>query len=775
MPSSDPRSYVKAVPLPIPSQKGIHIQARSDKVFNPCVPSREDVRKWNYDRRLQQMKDQGFYALNCIPYKGLGDPIYLDEKKMVLDSLGQLTGEETESSSSSNEEEEEICPAIPATQASLAAAKSYLSRTRKDLNTLNKELVKGRSMIRNVQLGHSLFYMIKQERLNKKAAKEEEMRQKIELARTALQPPKSSSSEDETDTEEDTDRENIDNYLGADILALDHPDLNPDELNSVGRQSRSLVVSAKSVMSLRRKKKKKPLVPRPYTPMHTNLAEITAEKEEISCPAIFRQLCVLNWILDAMNNSEGNNMGPISTCWRLNELEIGGYKVPVKKIREDKKSDWEKFVTSSSRAKKESVSKYLRLSRPSQRHLTHPRMSIQSNLSPSSSSTQVNIMEQPTDNQGENIPAADSMSDVPETDEDEALYKTSVFKFLDEYYDSLRHQAELEEQKKRAFGTGEASTDQEQIIQSEPTKHKHRDGYHSKNKSEKHIPKQESESSKSRSLDKSINNAVILSKNSQAEQPMSEDNKAFNRRSSLVERLHEEFKETREELAMHLHGALDQMERERYTKCQKKFSTLNTGSVSFHRAVEAMRKKGRQLSIRPEDIRRQSSFKGHWYSDLLNSLPYDLKDLWYYKIVLHKLSKHGLVILDDDEVGSLNRHSVLNFLKALQNLRTWEICHPDISAAIEFCREKIVDMTVKEYEDWFSKAFPQIHRPMTAPAVVSRGHVSAEGKKIEPPKSAGSNNYRLGLGINSRANSFVSVANGSQGRVRMTQSAVLKT
>lgn len=42
------------------------------------------------------------------------------------------------------------------------------------------------------------------------------------------------------------------------------------------------------------------------------------------------------------------------------------------------------------KAKKESVSKYLRLSRPSQRHLTHPRMSIQSNLSPSSSSTQVN-------------------------------------------------------------------------------------------------------------------------------------------------------------------------------------------------------------------------------------------------------------------------------------------------------------------------------------------------------------------------------------------------
>ena len=44
------------------------------------------------------------------------------------------------------------------------------------------------------------------------------------------------------------------------------------------------------------------------------------------------------------------------------------------------------------------------------------------------------------------------------------------------------------------------------------------------------------------------------------------------------------------------------------------------------------------------------------------------------------------------------KQSAYKFLEVLGGLRDWEVCSPDISAAIEFCRERIVDMNIEEYE-----------------------------------------------------------------------------
>ena len=55
-----------------------------------------------------------------------------------------------------------------------------------------------------------------------------------------------------------------------------------------------------------------------------------------------------------------------------------------------------------------------------------------------------------------------------------------------------------------------------------------------------------------------------------------------------------------------------------------------------------------------------------------------------------------------------NKQSAYKFLMVLSGLRDWEVCAPDISAAIEFCREKIVEMPVEEYEDWFHQQFPKV-------------------------------------------------------------------
>ncbi|RUS71523.1 hypothetical protein EGW08_020708, partial [Elysia chlorotica] len=233
----DPRSYVKAEPLPIPPATGLKLQARSDTVFNPTVPSRDDVRKWNYHRRKMQMSEQGFNALNYKPYKGIGDPFYLDEKKLILHSLGQWDENQEWETSSSSEEEDENTSSADAPKASMTAAKFVLRRTRKDLNTLNKEVVKGRSMIRNVRLGHGLFDLIRQERLAKKVAAAAEKKKSLEQQRNQWQAARDSSSDadsdagcdvnaNQSDLDEDLGKdEDLENYFGPSI---------PDNHNDVG-------------------------------------------------------------------------------------------------------------------------------------------------------------------------------------------------------------------------------------------------------------------------------------------------------------------------------------------------------------------------------------------------------------------------------------------------------------------------------------------------------------------------------------------------------------
>ncbi|XP_021344970.1 uncharacterized protein LOC110444946 isoform X2 [Mizuhopecten yessoensis] len=85
---------------------------------------------------------------------------------------------------------------------------------------------------------------------------------------------------------------------------------------------------------------------------------------------------------------------------------------------------------------------------------------------------------------------------------------------------------------------------------------------------------------------------------------------------------------------------------------------------------------------------------------------------------MYKLARYGLQ--DDHKKrrrmeGSGQQHSMLKFIKVLGTLREWEICSPDISAAVEFAREKIIDMSIEDFEAWFQTQFPKVVRPQTAP------------------------------------------------------------
>ncbi|WAR16454.1 CCD60-like protein [Mya arenaria] len=487
----DPRSYVRPVPLPIPASKGQKLLARDTINFNPQYPSREEVRQNNYNRRQYQMSAMGFRSANHKPYIGIGDPFYLDEKKMILHALGQWAEDEISTSSSSEESDDEREDGDHAPKPAFTAAKFVLRRSRRDLNTLNKAVVHGRSMIRNVSLGHGLFDLVNKEKQSKRLALEEELRRKQEQQRNAFKPPKNESDDDsDEDLDADVDLTSYmvpvapptfvtqptesDEELGiVNDNASDSdqsPEREPEIVTFSGLQraeeeeeyvrARSALVTSEMTSSYSRpvsRRKKKQETPRPYTPQHTNLSTNISTREsimedgdqeaDITKDALFRQLCVLHWILEAMSTE--STMSPIMACWSLND--IGGSRAPTKKVQKERSRDrtqemsWEQFLTKdTSRVSKRLSTQRLSRSPHMRRGLMHgaSKNSGQSSATGSQlgSATGLNTLPGQSLNV-RNHGDGDLLSPRLE-EEDDPAYNQSIFKFLDDYYESLKREEE---------------------------------------------------------------------------------------------------------------------------------------------------------------------------------------------------------------------------------------------------------------------------------------------------------------------------------------------
>ncbi|XP_060590035.1 coiled-coil domain-containing protein 60-like isoform X7 [Ruditapes philippinarum] len=795
--SKDPKSYVRPVPLPVPSCKGVKLLARDKLNFNLESPSREEVFISNYFRRQNQLSNMGFRSASHKPYMGIGDPFYLDEKKMILHALGQWTEEHASSSSSSDESDEEEEKKDTAPKPAFTAAKFVLRRSRKDLNTLNKAVVHGRNMIRNVSLGHGLFDLIDKEKQHKKEASEEAIRKRREQLRNEFQPPKT-ESDDDTDDDMNSDVD-LANYMVpvAPPTFLTQQQMDTDEelgiVNDNGSESdqsperepeiitfsgmalaeheeeyqraRSAMVTSEMTSYSRpvSRRKKKQETPRPYTPQHTNLSanismrESVADSEpdlDITRDALFRQLCVLHWILEAMSTDPPSPMTPIMSCWSL--TDIGGSRAQPKKLMRDKatESGWVNFLSkdntkkvnispkvtvanANSSSKKRytmaEVSKRLsttqRLLMNRRRPVMHTagRNSAQSSATGSvqGSNTGLNTLT----NQMSMLGARnreDDLSPRPEDEEDQ-MYNKSIFKFLDEYYESLK--TEEEAKKKNELDNKSPSSTppttpvpEKKVKDKSPKRKKKKDGNEKRLDHKVAVALGEEEKMTSRYL--RANAHMIRPKSSPALQDF-QAGLPSSKKISLCADLHNQFAECREEKALTLHDILDHKESQRLLVCKSKFVSLQgmkRHGSSFHRAVEQMRTQSWQQLRKPVNDRKKSVAKGNWYTDLLEKIPLELKQEWFYSKILQKLGNFGLPFrhrkgssFEKALVEGTGKQSIYKFIKVLEGLREWEICCPDITAAVEFCRERIVEMTVDEYESWFTQRFPKVTRPQTAP------------------------------------------------------------
>lgn len=167
------------------------------------------------------------------------------------------------------------------------------------------------------------------------------------------------------------------------------------------------------------------------------------------------------------------------------------------------------------------------------------------------------------------------------------------------------------------------------------------------------------------------------------------------------------FNEVTDEKALVLHDNLEVRDRSRLQVLERKLMCLETFN-NIYKALDQMR----TSSVVPEtetkeEMRQRVTKECKWYKDLLSNLPQGVKADRYCTIVLNRIASYGS--LEGRKISSSQ------FLKVLSTLRVWEICAPDINAAIEFVREKIVEMSELEFEDWMNAKFPQPQRPVSAP------------------------------------------------------------
>ncbi|XP_074776818.1 coiled-coil domain-containing protein 60 isoform X2 [Athene noctua] len=591
----NPQDFVCIQALPGFAQKEGKVVARSRTIYKSSEPPREQVFWESYYRRQKQFT-QGHFTPLGKPYQELGEILYTDPKKLTLYSLGQLAQEPVKKEGQEktpkevaevNTDEDSFNAELDHFQSDPLEPVKRLSpfrETEKELRTLSKALAHSRHHVNSVKQGGEYFHILHQESLERKNTLKAQQAQGTRW-RSEFQPPKYSSDEEESEEE-------INTYS----LIEDNP------LRKSGK-----------------KKKKKTL--RSFTQVYTSV--LIPSPPGAKSEHLFRQLCAIHWLLEALTLESNSSIHSILTCW--NPRDPGGCKKTVKEIEEEKLATyrWELFITNTK--KWAWKARYNPLSRKIN-EISTPHISQLSSQSsprgqtPRGSETSTVLCSE--DNIKVNVASSDVMSESAQAKEQPPLFP-SLQKVTQITIEEVSKDVHKQEDMVKKIGL--------QCCRC-------------------HI------------------GSFIKSK------------------SNLRADMRRKFTAVREEAACHLHDTLVTLERRQEDRCYQKYEALKQLKY-FRRDMERIRR----LSTRSE--REHDESRLNWFPVLLARLPESVKSDHYVQKILKKLEKYG-------KSPDLKIHPD-TFLKALADLQVWELCSPEIAAAVEFVRESIVQMPEEDFRKWF--------------------------------------------------------------------------
>lgn len=808
-------AYVKQVPPPVEAdRKGAKILARTFRpsVYNPSLPTREEVWKDGYVRRQVQMSSQGFMSVVYEPYKSIGHPVHLDSELLVTTTLGLPTkGSSGDSSTADGMLGEGM------TQSAQPAPSKYIPRRpRRDLSTLKKEIGEGRSLLQSVKLGNGLFALLRHHWEYKVTRKERALEREHEMAMMSWQ-----RTESDSDSDDYADRATPDDELQADadisryllagtqlnasgqaadpsgVAAADgdhsggvpfkiraESQQQPQQHGAADSKSRDDLLNtsdraqsapaAAAALGHSGKRRKRQLAARPYTPVHLNIASRTPLPSSTASDSLFNQLCVLHWLLEAMDIPESSMMTPLLTCWSLKE--VGGREIKNRKKHDEKKQQREaEFAALMRQGKaKEAASKRggkisdrKAIQWTLQRGASRADSAGGGTVPPSSSSPRGSIAGiEPLDGlrldestaSFQRFPEDEtSISDQPDDEPTVGgIFNSDAKRPLSSIPESAR--AILDSRKSGAAASAAVaistaaatatqigpdsrrsamSTAQQQAYNGpnhfQPTREELR---------QLELAKQLEEIARCENTPMERLSSKMLRFSGLAHAKTSKEVAEFkanclsNKAESMVSEGRQLWLDVKEEEALKLHDQLEHLDKHRLKNCQSKFLAMTTNASGFHRALSTMRLKSEMWRQEEEKLQNSQKDKhslyAEWYLDLCTITTVDQRKQWYFNEILEKLKKFGMKYHPEEKTESSSKASEIKFLAVVRSLRTWEICSPDVAAAIEFCRESVIEMAADVYEEFLRREFPSIVRSNVPSATSQRAASANSQEKVIP-------------------------------------------
>ncbi|XP_008116873.1 coiled-coil domain-containing protein 60 [Anolis carolinensis] len=646
----NPRDFVEIRPLPSPG--GLEPRGL------PEGATRRQVVLEGYRRRVRQLTGQGYFSPSGKPYQEFAGPLCLDPKRLTLQGLGQLPAEflrEEASYTDSIKADDSIRLKKP--KPTEKAPKKSISNFRnleKDLKNLHKELLHTSHLINTVKRGRGYFYTLRKEDEERKNTLLMEQQKEEERLRTELQPPKpvSSSSSDEDEIDRDLNE----------IFLTEFPFRRDTE-----------------------KKKKKRFI-QPFTPLHNGL--LAKRHPNARYESMFRQLCVLNWLLEALTLEPTYSMRPLITCW--DAKDYGGGKSTMKEINREKilQSRWEHFLTHNTAKRfgqrplfhsqgKKVARKPVARSGSKMSGLSSPHSKTTLTSSPTPGSEEVAHLASDSARDVEDIESCYSKQ-TKEEEEPMSYYLQTLIQIVHEDVAKNFSKANLLFNIKRPY-SHTVST------RSEPG-------------SEVFVGTRVKSSASSSRDDRGSPGA--MREGTPAEQRLK--GSFIRKKEELCNEMKKHFFEVAQECAFRLHDQLDILERRREERSIQKYMCLGR-LKKFRKDVERMR----QATVGKEPV--QDAEAENWFSTLLAKIPADAREDHRTQKILRKLQRFAR--------NPDLRIRPITFLKVLGGLRIWEICSPDVSSAVQFLREYVIQMPAEDFKKWL-RSRVSIPKPHSAPPAV---------------------------------------------------------
>ncbi|XP_054700421.1 coiled-coil domain-containing protein 60 isoform X3 [Grus americana] len=399
-------------------------------------------------------------------------------------------------------------------------------------------------------------------------------------------------------------------------------------------------------------KKKKKMTLRSFTPVYTSV--LTPSPPGAKSEHLFRQLCAIHWLLEALTLESNSSMHSILTCW--NPMDPGGCKKTVKEIEEEKFATymWELFITNTKKCtwKARYTPLHRKINKTSIPGIS--QLSSQSSprgQTPRGSETSTVLCSE--DNIKISVDSSDVMSESAQAKEQPLLFP-SLQKVIQTIREKVSKDIHKQEDTVKKIGL-------QRLLPVAQNNYRVNMPF---------IKNQES----------------ISSRKQRPRRQGCHISSFIKSKSNLCADVRQKFSAVREEAACCLHDTLVSLERRQEERCCQKYQALKQLKY-FRRDVERIR----QLGMRAEREHDEDGL--HWFPVLLARLPESVKSDRYVQKILKKLEKYG-------KIPDLKIHPD-TFLKALADLQVWELCSPEIAAAVEFVRESIVQMSEEDFSEWF--------------------------------------------------------------------------